>query len=72
METIKLSLEKTCLTHTQSFEIVKSLTFEGNRFEIAKFLYVRTLDKQLSEKGILPLFTFDSTKMEWREFVREN
>jgi len=72
METIKLDLQKTCLTHTQAYQIIESLTFEDNRFEIAKFLFVRTLDKQISEKGMLPLFTFDSTKMDWREFVRNN
>jgi hypothetical protein len=70
METIKLDLQKTCLTHAQAYQIIESLTFEENRFEIAKYLYARTLDKQLSEKGMLPLFTFDSTKMDWREFVR--
>jgi hypothetical protein len=70
LETITKDLMTKCLYHQQAYKIIESLTFEENRFEIAKFLYVRTLDKQLSEKGHLNLFTFDSTKMEWREFVR--
>ncbi|MFM7467747.1 MAG: DUF4476 domain-containing protein [Crocinitomicaceae bacterium] len=70
LETITKDLMTKCLYHQQAYKIIESLTFEENRFEIAKFLYVRTLDKQLSEKGHLNLFTFESTKMEWREFVR--
>ena len=70
METIKKDLISTCVYHQQAYNILETLTFEANRFEIAKFLYVRTLDRQLSERGILPLFTFDSTKMDWRDFVR--
>ncbi len=70
IETIKKDLSSSCVYHQQAYKIIETLKFEDNRFEIAKFLYARTLDKQLSEKGILPLFTFDSTKMEWREFVR--
>jgi hypothetical protein len=70
VETIKKDLFSSCVYHQQAYKIIETLTFEENRFEIAKFLYARTLDKQLSERGILPLFTFDSTKMDWREFVR--
>ncbi|MBM3186651.1 MAG: DUF4476 domain-containing protein [Bacteroidetes bacterium] len=70
IETIKKDLASSCVYHQQAYKIIETLTFEENRFEIAKFLYARTLDKQLSERGILPLFTFDSTKMDWREFVR--
>ena len=70
IETIKKDLISSCLYHQQAYKIIETLTFEENRFEIAKYLYARTLDKQLSEKGILPLFTFDSTKMDWREYVR--
>ncbi|MFY7668532.1 MAG: DUF4476 domain-containing protein [Crocinitomicaceae bacterium] len=70
IETIKKDLISSCLYHQQAYKIIETLTFEENRYEIAKYLYARTLDKQLSEKGILPLFTFDSTKMDWREYVR--
>ena len=70
VETIKKDLVSSCVYHQQAYKIIETLTFEDNRFEIAKFLFARTLDKQLSERGILPLFTFDSTKMDWREFVR--
>lgn len=70
IETIKKDLFSSCVYHQQAYKIIETLNFEDNRFEIAKFLYARTLDKQLSERGILPLFTFDSTKMEWREYLR--
>jgi len=70
IETIKKDLISSCLYQQQAYKIIETLTFEENRFEIAKYLYARTLDKQLSENGMLSLFTFESTKMEWREFVR--
>lgn len=63
-------LSKIYLTSAQVYQILETITFESSKYEVAKFLYVRTTDKQVLDKGLLPLFTFDSTKMDWREFTR--
>lgn len=72
VEIIHKDLVKTCVTSAQVYKILETITFEATKYEVAQFLYFRTSDKQLLDKGILPLFTFDSTKMDWREFVRNN
>jgi hypothetical protein len=71
IEIIKKDLEFTCVTSQQAYKIIEVLTFEANRMDVAQYLYFRTSDRQNSEKGMLPLFTFDSSKMEWRDFVRQ-
>jgi hypothetical protein len=72
VEIIYKDLVKTCLTAAQVYKILETITFEATKYEVAQFLYFRTSDRQLLDKGMLPLFTFDSTKMDWREFVRKN
>jgi hypothetical protein len=72
VEIIYKDLVNTCVTSAQVYKILETITFEETKYEVAQFLYFRTSDRQLLDKGMLPLFTFDSTKMEWREFVREN
>jgi hypothetical protein len=72
VEIIYKDLVKTCVTTAQVFKILETITFEATKYEVAQFLYFRTSDRQLLDKGMLPLFTFDSTKMDWREFVRKN
>jgi len=72
IDIIYKDLVKTCLTAAQVYKILELITFESSKYEVAQFLYFRTTDRQILDKGMLPLFTFDSTKMDWREFVREN
>ena len=72
IDIIYKDLVKTCVTAAQVYKILELITFESSKYEVAQFLYFRTSDRQLLEKGMLPLFTFDSTKMDWREFVRQN
>ena len=72
VEIIYKDLVKTCVTTAQVYKILETITFEATKYEVAQFLYFRTSDRQLLDKGMLPLFTFDSTKMDWREFVRKN
>ena len=72
VEIIYKDLVNTCVTSAQVYKILETITFEETKYEVAQFLYFRTSDRQLLDIGMLPLFTFDSTKMEWREFVREN
>lgn len=71
IEIIKKDLEFTCVTSQQAYKIIEILTFEANRMDVAQYLYFRTSDRQNSDKGMLPLFTFDSSKMDWRDFVRQ-
>ena len=72
VEIIYKDLVNTCVTSAQVYLILETITFEATKYEVAQFLYFRTSDRQLLDKGMLPLFTFDSTKMDWREFVRSN
>lgn len=72
VDIIYKDLVKTCVTAAQVYKILELITFESSKYEVSQFLYFRTSDRQLLEKGMLPLFTFDSTKMDWREFVRQN
>jgi len=72
VEIIYKDLVNTCVTSAQVYKILETITFEGTKYEVAQFLYFRTSDRQLLDKGMLPLFIYDSTKMDWREFVREN
>ena len=72
VEIIYKDLVNTCVTSAQVYKILETITFEGTKYEVAQFLYFRTTDRQVLEKGMLPLFIYDSTKMDWREFVRKN
>jgi hypothetical protein len=72
VEIINKDLVNTCVTSAQVYKILETITFEATKYEVAQFLYFRTSDRQLLDKGMLPLFIYDSTKMDWREFVRKN
>jgi len=72
IDIIYKDLAKICVSSSQVFKILETITFEQSKYEVAQFLYYRTTDRQNLDKGMLPLFTFDSTKMDWREFVRNN
>ena len=71
VDAIKLDLESFCLTASQAYKLVETLSFESSRLEASKFLFNRLIDK---DKGntLLPLFTFDSSKMEYREYMNKN
>lgn len=69
MDLTKKDFVGTCMTASQAYKLVEIYAFEENRLEIAKYLYPRIIDKD-NAKTIIPLFTFDSTKLEYREFIR--
>ena len=69
MDLTKKDFVGTCMTASQAYKLVEIYAFEENRLEIAKYLYPRIIDKD-NAKTIIPLFTFDSTKLENREFIR--
>jgi hypothetical protein len=70
IETITKDMLNKCLNASQAYKILETLTFENDRLEMAMFLYDRLLDK---DKGstLLQLFTFDSSKMEFRDYMRK-
>lgn len=70
IETIMKDMVNKCLNASQAYKILETLTFENDRLEMAMYLYDRLLDK---DKGstLLPLFTFDSSKMEFRDYMRK-
>jgi hypothetical protein len=70
VETIKKDFSVTCLMANQAVEIVKTLTFEANRFEIATYLYDRMFDKN-NGRLLTPLFTFEATKNDYRDHMRK-
>lgn len=59
-----------CLTASQAYKIIETLNYDSDRLEASKFLFERMIDK---DKGnvLLPLLTFDSSKMEYREHMRK-
>lgn len=70
VETIKKDFASTCLMANQAVEIVKTLTFEANKFEVATYLYDRMFDKN-NGRLLTPLFTFEATKNDYRDYMRK-
>lgn len=70
VETIKKDFAATCLMANQAVEIVKTLTFEADRYEIATYLFDRMFDKN-NGRLITPLFTFEATKNDYRDYMRK-
>jgi hypothetical protein len=70
-ELILLDLNKYCVNSDQSHRIIETLTFEQDRLEISKFLYDRMFDKTNAKK-LLDLFTFDASKNEYRDYIRNH
>ncbi|MFM7667575.1 MAG: DUF4476 domain-containing protein [Bacteroidota bacterium] len=69
VEEIQKDLEFTCLTSSQAYKIVEILTFESNRLDIAKYLSDRMTNRDKAG-DLLPLFTFDSNKVEYKDYIR--
>ncbi len=69
LESVTLDLANQCLTAAQAYTIIEVFTHESDRLDLAKFLYDRMLDKE-NGRNLLTLFTFDSTKLEFKEYMR--
>lgn len=67
---IVADLKNYCLTGSQAYKIVETLTFEDDRLEISKYLYDRMIDKESGRK-LFPLFNFDSSKVELTEYMNK-
>lgn len=71
LTSIRSSLKTTCLTTIQATKILETLTFSGDRLEIAKFMYPRLTDS-VNALQLNKLFTFETEKEEFTEFVQNN
>jgi hypothetical protein len=69
VDLIRGDLQNHCLTANQAYKIVETLTYASDRLDISKFLFDRMIDKDKANV-LLPLFTFDSDKMEFKEYTR--
>jgi hypothetical protein len=72
IDIMKKDLVQTCVSFQQAKQMLELLTFEASRYEMAQYLYFRMTDRPAAERGMLPLFTFEATKNDWRDFVRNN
>jgi hypothetical protein len=64
-------LTNMCINSDQAYRIVNTFTFESDRLEIAQVCYKHLVDKTAAEK-LTSLFTFDATKKEFREYMKNN
>jgi hypothetical protein len=64
-------LANMCINSDQAYRIVNAFTFESDRLEIAEVCYKHLVDKTAAEK-LTSLFTFDATKKEFREYMKNN
>lgn len=68
---IQSTLKSKCLTSVQAHKILETLTFSGDRLEMAKFMYMR-LTNPMNAMSLADLFTFDSEKEEFETYVKQN
>lgn len=71
VEMIQAEFAQKCLSSQQAYAIIKTLTFDSDRLEQAKFLYLKMTDK--TNGGVLvDLLTFDNDKKEYSKFMSAN
>ena len=68
LESVKLALNKTCLTTEQAGKIIELFTFDDNKLDVAKFLSDRLIDRE-NATSLAKFMSFDSSKMEYRKYV---
>lgn len=71
LTSIQSTLKTKCLTSGQAHKILETLTFSGDRLEMAKFMYMRLTDP-INAMTLSDLFTFDTEKEEFETFVKQN
>lgn len=65
---LKISMKNKCLYATDAAKVMDLFTFDANQLEVAKFLSDHLLDYG-NASSLAAKFTFDSTKMEYMEYV---
>lgn len=71
LTSVKVIIDKSNFTTQQVKELMLLFTFENNRLEIAKYAYVKTVDKQ-SYFQVNEVLTFNSSKDELARFIRNS
>ena len=65
---LKISLKNKCLYAADAVKVMDLFTFDANQLEVAKFLSDHLLDYD-NASSLAAKFSFDSTKMEYMEYV---
>jgi len=68
---IQKDLAKYCMTTDQAMQLLKTFTFEENKMDAAKSLYLRLTDKMNATK-IVPLFTYEQDQEEFQQFIQSH
>ena len=68
VDALKLALVNTCLYSVDAEKIMDLFTFDANQLSAAKLLFDRLLDKDKAS-SLTKHITFDSTKMEFRNYI---
>ena len=68
VDALKLALVNTCLYAADAEKIMDLFTFDANQLSAAKLLFDRLLDKDKAS-SLTKHITFDSTKMEFRNYI---
>jgi anti-sigma28 factor (negative regulator of flagellin synthesis) len=68
VDALKLALVNTCLYSVDAEKIMDLFTFDANQLSAAKLLFDRLLDKDKAST-LTKHITFDSTKMEFRNYI---
>ena len=65
---LKISLKNKCLYAADAVKVMDLFTFDANQLEVAKFLSDHLLDYD-NAPSLAAKFTFDSSKMEYMEYI---
>jgi hypothetical protein len=65
---LKISLKNKCLYAADAVQLMDLFTFDANQLEVAKFLSDHLLDYD-NASSLAAKFSFDSSKMEYMEYV---
>ena len=65
---LKISLKNKCLYVSDAAQLMDLFTFDANQLEVAKFLSDHLLDYD-NASSLAAKFAFDSSKMEYMEYV---
>lgn len=69
MAIAKSSIDQHYFTANQAKQLAQLFSFEGNKLEIAKCMYAKTIDRK-NYFVVYSVFTFSKTKQELAEYIR--
>ena len=68
VEALKISLKNKCLNASDAIKLLDLFTFDANQLDVAKFLSDHLLDYD-NASSLAAKFTFDSSKMEYMNYI---